>query len=284
MTRRERVLVTGSSGLIGGATLGHLRGAGHPCVGIDVRPGPATDVVGDLSHTDLGALDGCDAVVHCAALHAPHVGRASEAAFVATNVAATERLLAAARRAGVARFVFVSTTSVYGHAMEPDECAVWVDESLAASPRDIYDVTKLQAESLVALHHGPELTTITLRIARCFPEPAHTTAANRLYRGVDLRDTIHAVELALSRPGSSYETLNIAGPRHFDRDDLRPLLDDAPAVIRRRLPGVAEEFARRGWPLPASIDRVYVSDRAAEVIGYRPAHGMASALACVTEP
>lgn len=284
MTRGERVLVTGSSGLVGGAAIDHLRRAGLRCVGIDVRPGRATGVVADLTSADLsGVVDGCDAVVHCAALHAPHVGLASEAEFVMTNVSATERLLTATRQAGVDRFVFISSTSVYGHAMVARECAVWVDESLVALPRDIYDITKLQAESLVADHHAAGFTAITLRIARCFPEPTRTAAINRMYRGVDLRDTVQAIELALTASGSRYETLNVAGPRVFDRDDLPMLLSDAPSVIRHRLPLVEAAFTRRGWALPESIDRVYVSDRAAAAIGYRPVHGIASALRHLTE-
>jgi UDP-glucose 4-epimerase len=64
------------------------------------------------------------------------------------NVNGTQLLLDAARRFGVKRFVFTSTTSVYGNAMKSDRTAVWVTESLAPQPRDVYDETKLAAEAL----------------------------------------------------------------------------------------------------------------------------------------
>lgn len=191
---------------------------------------------------------------------------------------ATARLLTAAEQAGVSKFIFTSTTSVYGHAFEDPDQAAWVDESLAPSPRDVYDTTKLEAESLVRMHHRPALRTMTLRIARCFPEPWPTSVVNRLYRGVDLRDVVSALELAIGAPPLDHQVLNIAGPRVFERSDVQHLRTDPVSVITARLPWLAAEFSSRDWQLPTSIDRVYVSDRAASVLNYRPAHGVRDAL------
>jgi nucleoside-diphosphate-sugar epimerase len=52
-------------------------------------------------------------------------------------------LLEAALENGAKRFVYTSTTSLYGHAMVSPEKAVWVTERLVPQPRDIYDVTKI---------------------------------------------------------------------------------------------------------------------------------------------
>jgi hypothetical protein len=49
-------------------------------------------------------------------------------------------------------------------------------------------------------------------------------------------------------------------------------------VLAAQEPWLVDEFRRRGWRLPFSIDRVYVSDRAAEVLGYAPVHGARDAL------
>lgn len=98
--------------------------------------------------------------------------------FRAVNVDATEALLDDAGAAGVRRIVYISSTSVYGDALVPADRAVWVDESLTPRPRDIYDETKLAAEQLV---ESSAIRSMTLRIARCFPEPPPVLATHRLH-------------------------------------------------------------------------------------------------------
>lgn len=208
-------------------------------------------------------------MVHTAALHAPHVGHLPAQEFRSVNVEATELLLQQAARSGVRRFVYTSSTSVYGHALVPRDRAVWVTEELAPQPRDIYDDTKLAAEALIT---GAELSTVVLRIARCFREPRATQAAHRLHRGVAVEDVARAHRLALERPGVR-DVLNIAGPRIFTPEDTTRLWLDAPAVLNARAPHVVTLFQREGWPLPDRIDRVYDSSRAAASLGYTPEHG-----------
>ncbi|MCM6774733.1 NAD(P)-dependent oxidoreductase [Nocardia sp. CDC159] len=273
------VLVTGSSGVVGAGVAQEMRTAGWQVRGWDLRPGPWTTHRGDLRDTEIRAraVAGVELVVHAAALHAPHVGVVSDAEFHTVNVEATAALLGQAAECGVRRFVYTSTTSVYGHALVPDDRAVWVDETLQAQPRDIYDETKLAAETLVADAHQP-FTTIVLRIARCFPEAPAVQAAHRLYRGVDIRDVARAHRLAAERPRVT-GTFNIAGPMLFGPNDSKQLWLDAPAVLAQRAPNVVALFARHGWPLPAKIDRVYDSGKAGHQLDYRPAHGVAALVA-----
>jgi nucleoside-diphosphate-sugar epimerase len=210
------------------------------------------------------------AVVHIAALHAPHVPERSDAEFWSVNVDATDELLTAARSAGVTRFVFTSTTSVYGTALLPGAAAVWVDETLQPEPRDVYDETKLAAERLVAAAHDSAMGTVTLRIGRCFPEARHIVASHRLHRGFDVRDVAQAYVQALDSPLDDHVTVNVAGPLVFARDDCVELLADAGSVTDRRLPGLRLAFARRSWPFPPTIDRVYDSTLAHSTLGYTP--------------
>lgn len=269
------IVVTGSSGLVGGRIVEMLEANdGVEVRGVDVKPGATTTHEVDLVRGDLAPiLDGGTAIVHCAAVHAPHLGTVPRSTFEAVNVAATGRLLAEAARSGVGRFVFISTTSVYGDAFGEGGRAAWVDESLEPRPRDDYDVTKLAAERLVADAHGDAMGTITLRIARCFAEPWADLVINRLYRGVDLRDVLDAVIRALSAPLDGHHVLNIAGPRLFEHSDVDELFTDAPAVVARRWTGPELPVS-----VPPSIDRVYVSDRAGVVLGYRPRYGVADLL------
>ncbi|MEV7601844.1 NAD(P)-dependent oxidoreductase [Kitasatospora sp. NPDC089797] len=269
-------MVTGSAGLVGSAIVRRLRAAGRTVVGVDRRPSAETSVVADLRDDGAWwrrALDGVGAVVHTAALHAPHVGVRPDAEFHEVNVGATRNLLEAAAAAGVHRLVYTSSTSVYGHALEPTGAAVWVTEELACRPRDVYDETKLAAERLV-LGEGAEkgMSAVCLRIARCFPEPPEVEARHRLYRGVDLADVAEAHLLAVE--GDAAGVLNIAGPYPWSEQDLGQLRYEPAGLITARLPEVTAGFGRRGWALPASIDRVYVSARAGEALGYRPRHGV----------
>jgi UDP-glucose 4-epimerase len=265
------VLVTGSSGLVGGAVAALAESKGWVVRGVDIASGPRTRLVGDLRDPRVRrrALDGADVVVHVAALHAPHVGRVPDTEFWSVNVDSTAALLAEASARGVSRVVYTSSTSVYGDALVPDGRAVWVDECLAPRPRDVYDETKLAAEALVARSAVP---AVTLRIARCFPEPLETLARHRLHRGVALADVAAAHMLAVSSTVTG--TYNVAGPLLFEPGDTAQLCSDAAAVLQRRHPAIAAAFAARRWPLPRHLDRVYDSRAALAVLGYRPRRGV----------
>ncbi|MER5494396.1 NAD(P)-dependent oxidoreductase [Streptomyces sp. NPDC002490] len=274
------VVVTGAAGLVGSAIVRRLGAAGCPVVGVDRLPSPDTSVVADLRDPASWrhVLSGARAVVHTAALHAPHVGVRPDDEFRAINVGATRDLLDASSAAGVRRFVHTSSTSVYGYALESADEAAWVTEDVVCRPRDIYDETKLAAEDLVLSAAGA-MSTVCLRIARCFPEPPAVLARHRLYRGVDAADVTEAHLLAVLGPREAAGVLNIAGPYPWRMEDCGGLRHDPAALITRRTPEVAAGFGRHGWELPTTIDRVYVSARARAVLGYRPRRGVTALLA-----
>lgn len=276
MTSKPRILLTGSSGRVGHAIARTLCDD-YEIAGLDLVPGRYTTHLGSVTDPDrlAEALDGTTAVIHTASLHAPHVGVEDDARFRAVNVEGTRLLLEAMGNARVGRLVYTSSTSVYGHALERSDEAVWVTEDLEPAPRDIYDETKLAAETLCreAAEDGL-LASTSLRISRCFPEPDRLVATYRLYRGVDLRDVGQAHRLALEQTGHGYEVYNISAQSPFRPEDCRQLLIDAPAVLRRRTPWLEAAFGARDWPLPASIDRVYVIDKARSELGFTPAFNL----------
>jgi nucleoside-diphosphate-sugar epimerase len=114
-----KVLVTGSSGILGAHLLRRLAGSTgerYDVVGLDIKasdpvPG-ARQVTGDIRDQELvGRLtDGTDAVVHCAAALPSH----NENDVWSVDVDGTSTVLAAAQRSGVSRFVHISSTAVYG--------------------------------------------------------------------------------------------------------------------------------------------------------------------------
>ena len=101
-----RVLVTGSAGRIGRAIYARLlRERGHEVVGLDRTPASTVDLTGDLGDPFLlrRAVRGIDAVVHAAALHAPHVNISPDSEFDRINVHATTTLAQMAAEAGARR-------------------------------------------------------------------------------------------------------------------------------------------------------------------------------------
>jgi UDP-glucose 4-epimerase len=294
-----KILVTGSSGHLGEALMRTLRSSQHDVVGVDVWPSPFTDRVGSIIDRAFVAsvMRGVDAVLHAATLHKPHVATRPRQDFVDVNVTGTLNLLEEAVSAQVSAFVFTSTTSVFGDALSPspDEPAVWITEDVVPIPKNIYGITKLAAEELCALIHRLHgLPCVVLRTSRFFPEDddlperaaAHVDANLKLnellYRRADIEDVVDAHLLALDRaPALGFERLIVSATSPFERADVAELRRGPVAVVARRVPDYAAEYARRGWSLESSIDRVYVNARARHTLGWHPRHDFASAIACL---
>jgi UDP-glucose 4-epimerase len=279
-----KVLVTGATGRIGRGICVALmadRHQFHDVQGIDRQPSSTAHFVGDLRDIELlkNALEGVEAVVHTAALHAPHVGIAPDKEFQSINVDATRSLAELAGEMGVQHLVFTSTTALYGHASKEEGRTAWVDEQTVPQPRTIYHRTKLAAEELLEKWSAGACIPVTvLRMSRCFPEPADLMAIYRLNRGIDARDVASAHRLALEKrlPGFRKFIVSAAtpfGPEHGER-----LFEDAAGVIRELAPELAREFGRRGWRLPSSLDRVYDSRAAQQDLGWLPRHGFEAVL------
>lgn len=278
-----KLLVTGASGRIGRALVVRLA-LQHQVLGLDVQPSSTAHFVGDLADAALlrRALRGVDAVLHCAALHAPQVGLRDEAEFLRVNVQATETLAREACAAGVGHLVYTSTTALYGAAPDGLQAAQWLDEATTAQPRTIYHHSKLAAEAALARWAAAGAFGLSvLRMGRCFAEPAPAMAVARLHRGIDARDVAeaHALALATAATAPAQRCYVISGATPFDRADAPRLAQDAAALIRERVPGLAAAFDARGWALPARILRVSDPARAMAELGWRPRHGWSEVLA-----
>jgi nucleoside-diphosphate-sugar epimerase len=245
----------------------------HSVIGVDVLPGRFTSRIGDISDNDFisGVTKDVEIIIHTCSLHAPHLKTHSCREFIDININGTLHLLNSAIENGVRRFVYTSTTSLYGHAMVSPNEAVWVTEELMPKPRDIYDVTKIAAEGLCqifATQH--KLSCISLRVSRYFPESDYLMAIYRLYRGVDVRDAAKAHILAMDAEIEGYDVFNISSLSPFSIDETQELYDDAPRVIRKHFPTAEKAFAEKGWKLPKRIDRVYSIEKAQTILKYRP--------------
>jgi UDP-glucose 4-epimerase len=285
-----KVLVTGSAGHLGEALVRTLNGARHEVVGLDSRASPFTSHVGSIGDRAFVArcMGGAQAVLHAATLHKPHVATHSRQDFIDVNIRGTLNLLEEAVAAGVRSFVFTSTTSVFGDALAPPAGApaAWVTEEVAPVAKNIYGATKAAAEDLCRLfHRNHRLACVVLRTSRFFPEADdnkdvraafaddNVKANEFLHRRVDIEDVVSAHVQAIERaPAIGFGKYIISATTPFLPDDLAQLRVDAPAVVRRRAPGYEAEYRRRGWRMFASIERVYVNERARLDLGWRPLH------------
>lgn len=163
-----KALVTGAAGFIGSTLAERLVAQGADVVGIDcftdyyprglkernltaLRPQPRfTLVEDDLLKVDAGALlDGVTHVFHLAAQAGVRKSWGKDFdVYVSNNIAATQRLLEACAGRRLDRFVYASTSSVYG-----DEATIPMREDQRLQPVSPYGVSKLAAEHLGHLYH-----------------------------------------------------------------------------------------------------------------------------------
>lgn len=275
-----RLLVTGSAGRVGRAIYIKLMKT-HDVVGLDKVPCSTVSFVGDIRDSKLirHALKGVDAIIHTAALHAPHVGLMSDDEFQSINVDATEQLALEGIKAGIKQFVFTSTTALYGYASTPEGMAGWIDEQVKPQPKSVYHRSKIAAENkLYEISNLFGLPVTVLQMSRCFPESADLMAMYRLTRGIDARDVASAHLCAIEKRLNGFHRFIVSGATPFQQSDCVGLTHDATEVILRRCPEIAQAFAQRGWALPPSLDRVYDSSRAQKVLGWSPTYGYENVL------
>jgi UDP-glucose 4-epimerase len=224
----SRILVTGASGFIGRATVAALAAAGHQVRAAVRRPpdpafAPGIDIA---QHPDLtepcdwsAAVAGVDAIIHLAGI-ATTRRRIPTSLHDRVNRAATADLAAAAARAGVGRFVFISSIRAQ-NGPAADHALTERDPAIPTNP---YGRSKLAAEDAVraagvpftilrpTLVYGPQVKGefgLLLRAAASrWPLPVKEFANRRSLLAID--NLVAALSFVLRTPATANETYVIA--------------------------------------------------------------------------
>jgi UDP-glucuronate 4-epimerase len=300
-----KVVVTGAAGFIGSHVCEALIAQGQQVVGVDnfdpfypraikegnlksLRSHPAFRLVEADVARDALPMDGVAAVLHLAAKAGVRPSLEAPAAYAEANVTGTARVLDAARRAGVGRVVFGSSSSVYGDATP----APFAENAPALEPISPYAATKRAAELLAhAFAHLYPMRIICLRFFTVYgprqrPDLAIHRFTDSIARGHPVRmhgdgsserdytyisDCVDGVLAALARTeaagaAGSVELLNIGGGE-------RVRLDRLIALIARALG--REARIERHPDQPGDV-RLTDADlhRAERALGYRPRVGI----------
>jgi nucleoside-diphosphate-sugar epimerase len=170
----NRVLVTGGAGYVGAVLTPKLLAAGYAVRVLelflfgeepleDVKEHPRLEMVrGDLRDRDLltRALADCDAVIHLACISNDPSFELDPELGKSINYDAFRPLVKIARDAGVRRFIYASSSSVYGVKQEEN-----VTEDLPLAPLTDYSKYKALCEQVLAEYQSPKFTTVTVRPA-----------------------------------------------------------------------------------------------------------------------
>jgi nucleoside-diphosphate-sugar epimerase len=169
-----RVLVTGHHGYIGAVVAPQVAEAGHDVVGLDTflyrgcdfgrEPGGFEERRGDVRDVTAADLAGFDAVVHLAALSNDPLGDLNPAWTYDVNLEGTLRLAWAAKEAGVRRFVFSSSCSMYGASGRDDA----LDEDAPLKPLTPYAESKVRAEEGLSELADSGFSPVSLRNATAY--------------------------------------------------------------------------------------------------------------------
>lgn len=273
-----RVAVTGGTGHIGRAIVDELVGQGCQVVVGDLQPGPGLPArfkqvdLEDLGQA-LSLLDGCEAVVHAAAV--PRPGGVADQVLFRANMMTLFNVLEASRLLGIRRFVWTSSMSVLGYPFNYRPITpqyLPFDERHPHGAQDPYALSKSLGEQLVASYAARcDLAAISLRVVW-----AHTPAtfqrdlvpfwqnpaagAANLWSYVDTRDCGRAAWLALGCPAAGHHACFISAADTCMSIPTRELLAE-------HMPG-APALPADTPPYAALFD----IGRARELLGFTPQH------------
>jgi len=169
------ILITGNLGYVGSVTSEFLRNSGYEVVGIDcgfyrdcllvpVKNEVITKFK-DIRDTEISDFEGVEVVVHLAALSNDPIGELDEKLTFEINYLGAVRVAEMAKKAGVKKFIFVSTQSIYGISSSEEELN---EDNSIKNPQTAYATSKWKAEQEILAMSDSNFTSTALRPSTVF--------------------------------------------------------------------------------------------------------------------
>ncbi len=286
----KRILITGSSGLIGGALAQAFESTGVKIRGFDLRA--KGESKGDVLDRDRlrRASHNCDGVIHLAAVSRVIWGEQNPDLCRSTNIGGISNVLDLATAAERPPWVvFASSREVYGQ-----PATLPASEDCPLQPVNVYGHTKVEGERLVDRAVSRGLRACTVRLSNVFGatsdyadrvvpafarnaatgEPLRVDGANNCFDFTHLDDVVRGIVLVAERLSDSRRTLP---PIHFVSGCSTTLIDLAKLAIE-----IAGSHSPINYSASRSFDvsRFYGSpERAHTQIGWRPQVSLEEGLA-----
>ena len=255
-----KVFVTGNRGYIGAHLVGLLKQAGHHVTGCDLDlfegcgweevPGPDREIIGDVRGLGPRDLEGFDCVMQLAAISNDPMGDLDPEITRDINARGSVALASKAKAAGVPRFLFSSSCSIYGKAGERA-----LGEEDALNPVSVYAESKIEAERAIAPLADKDFSPAYLRNATAYGHSpmlridlvVNNLLACAVARGdirimsdgtpwrplIHCKDIAHAFVAFLEAPRAVIhnQSVNIGGDR--ENYQVRDIAD----IVQRLVPG-----------------------------------------------
>ncbi|MGH9203941.1 MAG: NAD-dependent epimerase/dehydratase family protein, partial [Vicinamibacterales bacterium] len=288
-----RVLVTGHAGYIGSVLAPFVRGSGHDVVGLDTylyegctlgpEPPPIPALSLDIRDVEVRHLRGFDAIVHLAALSNDPVGHLDPARTYEINHRAAVYLGRLAKGAGVRRFVFASSCSLYGAASPSDllgedaplRAITPYGESKVLAERDLSETANghfspIYLRNATVYGHSPRLRLDL--VVNDFVASAFTDGKIRIESDgtpwrplVHVEDVAQATVAALEAPTEAIHDQAFNIGQTTENYQVSQIAD----IVARAVPGSSVVFAEGGGP-DARCYRVDFSKAERNLPGFRP--------------